>query len=91
MTKTVNVSIRMDAVLKNEAEELFDSLGMDMATAVHFFIRQAVRKQRIPFAIPRAKPKFDYDASLAEARRVARDPNAKSWTSVEEYLDYLKS
>ena len=91
MTKTASVNIRMDAVLKEQAEELFEALGMNIKTAVHFFIRQAVRKQRIPFAIPRTRPKFDYDATLAEAKRIASDPNVKGYKSVDEYLKYLKS
>ena len=91
MSKTATISIRTDATLKQQAEELFEALGMNMATAVHFFLRQAVRKQRIPFVIPRTKPKFDVDAAYEEAKRIARDPNVKSYKTVEEYWDYLNS
>jgi addiction module RelB/DinJ family antitoxin len=46
----VNISISMDEGLQREAEVLFNRLGLDMASAVNVFIKQAVLQQRIPFA-----------------------------------------
>lgn len=46
-----NVNIRMDAEIKKEAEQLFDSLGMNMSTAFNIFIRQSLRTGGIPFQI----------------------------------------
>ncbi|UTC76265.1 type II toxin-antitoxin system RelB/DinJ family antitoxin [Treponema sp. OMZ 792] len=47
----INVNIRMDADIKKEAEQLFDSLGMNMTTAFNIFIRQSLRIGGIPFKI----------------------------------------
>lgn len=41
----------MDADIKKEAEQLFDSLGMNMTTAFNIFIRQSLRIGGIPFKI----------------------------------------
>ena len=49
-----NVTIRIDEVIKKEAETLFDKLGMSMSGAINIFFRQAIREQAIPFPI-RAK------------------------------------
>jgi len=45
------VNIRIDENLKQEADSLFNELGLNMTTAVNIFIRQAVRQGRIPFEI----------------------------------------
>jgi DNA-damage-inducible protein J len=45
------ISIRIDDTLKQEAEKLFEELGMNMSTAVNVFIRQTIQQRRIPFAI----------------------------------------
>ena len=50
---TVNVTIRMDEELKNQADELFADLGLSFTAAVTAFAKQAVREQRIPFMLSR--------------------------------------
>jgi DNA-damage-inducible protein J len=45
------VNIRIDDTLKEEAEHLFEELGMNISTAFTIFIRQALRQRGIPFAI----------------------------------------
>lgn len=41
---TTNISIRMDAGLKSQAEALFDELGMNLSTAFNIFVRQSLRE-----------------------------------------------
>ncbi|MEI4309306.1 type II toxin-antitoxin system RelB/DinJ family antitoxin [Streptococcus suis] len=45
------VAVRVDDKLKEEATELFQSLGLDMSTAVKMFLIQSVKTQSIPFEI----------------------------------------
>ncbi len=47
----MNVTIRIDEELKEEADTLFEDLGMSFTTAVNVFVKQAVREARIPFEI----------------------------------------
>lgn len=47
----VNITIRMDAELKTQAEALFDELGLSLSAAFGIFVRQAIREGRIPFEI----------------------------------------
>ena len=51
-----NVSIRMDAELKRQFEELCTDLGMSMTTAFTIFAKKVVRENRIPFEISRDAP-----------------------------------
>lgn len=48
---TTNISIRMDADLKAQADALFSELGMNLSTAFNIFVRQSLREGGIPFAI----------------------------------------
>ena len=90
MNTTTNVSIRMDVVLKKQAEELFADLGLNMTAAMTMFLRQAVRNQGIPFEISRV-PNAETVAAMQEAERIARDPNAKGYTDLDELFRDLKS
>ena len=84
-----NVSFRIDANLKNEAEALFDSLGMNMTTAFNIFLRQSVREGGIPFEITTNTFNSETIAAVLEARELMRDKN-KATYSVEEALKELK-
>lgn len=53
---TSNISIRMDADLKAQADALFAELGMNLSTAFHIFVRQSLREGRIPFYISLNQP-----------------------------------
>jgi DNA-damage-inducible protein J len=46
-----NINIRIDTALKEQAEALFNELGINMTTAFNIFVRQAVRQQKIPFEL----------------------------------------
>lgn len=45
------IAIRVDDKLKAEAVELFDSLGLDMTTAIKMFLIQSVQTKSIPFSV----------------------------------------
>ena len=48
---TTNISIRMDADLKAQADALFNELGMNLTTAFNIFVRQSLREGGIPFEV----------------------------------------
>ena len=87
---TTNVSIRMDTELKAQADELFAELGMNLSTAFNIFVRQSLREGGIPFEIRTEKPNKETVAAMLEAERVAKDPNVKKYSDVEEALRELK-
>lgn len=43
------LAIEIDKATKEEAEKLYESLGMDLTTAINIFLKQSVREQRMPF------------------------------------------
>ena len=90
MNDSTNVSIRMDAKLKRQAEELFADLGMNMTVAMNMFLRQAVRAQGIPFEIART-PNAETIAAMREAERIAYDPNVKGYNNLDDLFKALKA
>ena len=88
---TTNISIRMDAELKAQADALFGELGMNITTAFNIFVRQALREGRIPFDISLKQPNRETLAALMEAERIAKDPNVKGYTDLDELFDDLKA
>lgn len=87
---TTNVSFRMDTELKAEAEALFSELGMNLSTAFNIFVRQSLREGGIPFAIKLEEPNKETIAAMLEAERIAKDPNVKHYSDVEEALRELE-
>jgi len=47
----VRVAVRVDRELKEQAEALFERLGMNMSTAMNVFLRKAVDEDAIPFPV----------------------------------------
>ncbi|MCL1851847.1 MAG: type II toxin-antitoxin system RelB/DinJ family antitoxin [Peptococcaceae bacterium] len=90
MNESTNVSIRMDVQLKKQAEELFSDLGLNMTTAMTMFLRQAVRRQGIPFEISRV-PNAETIAAMKEAESITHDPNVKGYTNLDDLFRDLKS
>ena len=43
------VNIRIDDDLQEQADRLFDGLGLNMTTAINIFLKAAVRNRGIPF------------------------------------------
>ncbi len=80
---------RVDTETKMEAESLFESLGLDITTAIRLFLRQAINQQRIPFDI--VPPKYNFSeetlAAIDEARRISKDSSVKSYSSAKELFE----
>lgn len=51
MAHQINVNIRMDKDIKEQADNLFAELGFNLTTAVNAFVRQSLRERAIPFQI----------------------------------------
>ena len=66
---TTNISIRMDAELKAQADVLFAELGMNLSTAFNIFVRQCLREGGIPFKIS-LNPPAQGTAGVPETARI---------------------
>ena len=87
MSKT-RMSIRLDSEVKEQAQQVFNHLGMDMTTAINIFLRQAIQYQGLPF-----------DVRLDENRKLLQvltdlDQNrniSQSFESVSDLMEDLRA
>lgn len=91
MAEKVNITFRIDAELKKQAEQLFSELGISLSTAINIFLHQSVREQKIPFDITLKIPNADTIAAMVEAERISSDPAVKGYTNVGQMLDEFLS
>ena len=71
---TTSMTIRMDSAVKQQAQELFAALGMDMTTAVNIFLRQAIQRQGLPFEVALHQPNRESLEALAEVWEMKQHP-----------------
>lgn len=73
MEKTTTMNLRVNPVVKQEAEDVLKQLGVPMATAVDMFLRQIALTGSIPFAIalPKAPDSVNADKMTAQQLRSA--------------------
>ena len=90
MANLSNVSFRIDSDLKNQAEVLFQNLGLNMTTAFNIFLRQSVREGRIPFDVTINVPNSDTIEAMIESLKLLEDSNTKYY-DVEDALRELKA
>ena len=50
MASTV-VQFRIDSELKTEAQNIFENLGLDLATAIRIFLKRSIKDKGIPFSM----------------------------------------
>ena len=68
--QTTTVNVRVDETVKRNVEVLFDSMGMNISTAVNMFFKQCLMENAIPFQ-PRAKRHISLKEALIEAQEQA--------------------
>lgn len=47
----ISTSIKIEPELKEQAQRLFDGMGLNLSSAINVFLRQAVREQALPFRV----------------------------------------
>lgn len=80
---TTNLNIRIDKYIKDQAEEIFAELGLNMTTAVNMFLRTAVREHGIPFELKLDVPNETTVAAIEEGRKIVADPAAPRYSSID--------
>ena len=73
---TTNLNIRIDKDIKEQAEGIFNELGMNMTTAVNIFLRTAIREHGIPFELKLDVPNETTVAAIEEGKKMMSDPLA---------------
>ena len=80
---TTNLNIRTDKDIKDQAEEIFNELGLNMTTAINMFLRTAIRELGIPFELNLVVPYAPTAAAIAEGRKLMADPSAPRYSRLD--------
>lgn len=84
----MSISIRLDSEVKEQAQQVFSNLGMDMTTAINIFLRQAIQYQGLPFDV-----RLDENRKLLQAL-TDLDQNrnmSQSFESVSDLMEDLRA
>lgn len=85
---TTNINVRVDSELKQEAEALFNDLGLTMSSAINMFLRSAINHDGIPFEVKRQIPNAETRAALNEYEEMKKNPGSYNrYESFNEILD----
>lgn len=83
MSTTTNLNIRTEKIIKDQAEVIFNELGLNMTTAINMFLRTAIREHGIPFELKLEVPNETTVAAIEEGRRIAEDRTVPGYTSMD--------
>lgn len=89
MAKEATLQVRMDAELKEQAEELYKKLGTSFAEAVRIFASQSVQEKAMPFVIHIAEQDTDKRIGIARGEFQVPDDIDKYNNEIEDMFgDY---
>ena len=76
---TTNLNIRIDKEIKEAAEKIYSSLGLNMTTAINMFLRASIRESGIPFDLKLDIPNDETIKAIEEGRMIAKDKKARAY------------
>ena len=85
-----NINIRVDSQLKEQAQDLFDHLGLDLTTAIRIFLNRSVSYGGIPFEV--CDPQYNAEtlAAMEESEDILSGKlPSKGYTSAQELFAEL--
>ena len=71
LTSVINVNVPSD--VKEEATNLFNSLGLNMSTAINMFLKKAIFERGIPFEV-KQQPSKEFTEALKELDYMEKHP-----------------
>lgn len=87
---TTNITMRIDAGIKAQLQELVSDLGLDVTTFFTMAAKQAIREQRIPFEVSRDIPNAETLEALKEVQEMKKNPSlGKTYTDVDFMMEEL--
>lgn len=87
---TTNLNIRTDKEIKEAAEKIYSSLGLNMTTAINMFLRASIRESGIPFDLKLDIPSDETIKAIEEGRMIAKDKNVTAYDSMDDLREALE-
>lgn len=87
---STNLNIRTDKAVKDQAEAIFNELGLNMTTAVNMFLKTVIRQNGITLDLRLDVPNETTAAAIEEGRKLMNDPSAPRYSGMDELKTALK-
>lgn len=87
---STNLNIRTDKAVKDQAEAIFNELGLNMTTAVNMFLKTVIRQNGITLDLRLDAPNETTASAIEEGRKLMNDPSAPRYSSMDELKTALK-
>ena len=87
---TTNLNIRTDKTVKEQAEDIFNQLGLNMTTAINMFLRTTIRENGIPFELKLDAPNKETIEAIEEGRKILNDSNNPKYSNMEDLKSALE-
>lgn len=89
LTSAINVNVPSD--VKEEAISLFNSLGLNMSTAINMFLKKAIYERGIPFEV-KQQPSKELMEALNELDYMEKHPeDYKVYHNVDKMFEDILS
>ena len=88
--ESTNLNIRTDKAVKDQAEAIFNELGLNMTTAVNMFLKTVIRQNGITLDLRLDVPNETTASAIEEGRKLMNDPSAPRYSSMDELKTALK-
>jgi len=88
--KTI-LQIRIDDNLKKQASAVYESLGMDLSTAVRIFLMKSVSQNGLPFDLRNEKKEKEVLAAVKEMHQISKQNDNSEMTLDEINREINKS
>lgn len=89
MTST-NLNIRTDKEIKEAAEKIYSSLGLNMTTAINMFLRASIRERGIPFELKLNILTDETIEAIEEGRMIANDDSVNAYDNIDDLRKALE-
>ena len=89
---SVLINVRVNTELKKDSQQLFDSLGLNITTAINIFLRKSLEVGGIPFEVRHKIPNEETIKAIEEARWAIKNRKApEGYSSAKDLLNDLNS
>lgn len=90
--ETTTVNVRVDKDVKQAADAVAQSLGMNLSTAINIFLRQMVNHDGLPFEVRNPRPNAETLAAIQEADDIiAGRIQAKAFDNLDDLFADLEA
>lgn len=82
--ETINLNVRIDKNVEEQADKIFNELGFDMETAINLFLNATIRERGIPFDLKLDIPNDLTALAIEEGRRMISDHSTPRYSNMAD-------